>query len=116
MAPLSETGVFKGSPDDLRDGFIHLSFACQLLGTLTGYFSADKSVVLAVIKPRDKTAYCLESSRGGVLFPHYYGILALTDVAKTVDLERYDGFSSQTLSLALQKLGIAQEGQSDEPL
>ena len=67
-----------GSPDDVRDGFIHLSAADQLAGTLARHFGGHGVLVLAAF-----TAAALgprlrwEPSRGGALFPHLYGRLDL---------------------------------------
>src|SRR5689334_18021255 len=74
-------GVFRGSPDDKRDGFIHFSTAEQTPGTYEKYFSGQPGLVLAAI---DATALGLglkwEPSRGGALFPHLYGDLPLSAV------------------------------------
>jgi uncharacterized protein (DUF952 family) len=73
--------VFRGSPDDLRDGFIHFSTAAQLPGTFEKYFAGEIGLVLIAV---DATALGAalkwEPSRGGAPFPHLYGELALTAV------------------------------------
>ena len=71
-----DRGVFAGSPDDVRDGYIHLSSQDQLLATAVKYFAGINDLVLAAVEPErlgDRLKW--ESSRGGVLFPHYYGEL-----------------------------------------
>jgi uncharacterized protein (DUF952 family) len=74
-------GVYRGSPDDARDGFIHFSSAAQTPGTFEKYFSGQRDLVLVAID-----AYALgaalkwEASRGGALFPHLYGDLPLSAV------------------------------------
>jgi uncharacterized protein (DUF952 family) len=74
-------GVFRGSPDDLRDGFIHFSSAEQVAGTYERYFSGQNGVVLAAVDADVLgTALKWEPSRGGALFPHLYGDLPLTAV------------------------------------
>ena len=71
-----EKGIFEGSLDDRRDGFIHLSSAPQLLGTLNKYFRGQSDLVLIAFE-RNTLAQNLrwEVSRNGELFPHYYGAL-----------------------------------------
>jgi len=71
-------GRFEGSAADARDGFIHLSSADQLEGTLAKHFAGQKDLVLLALDSE-----CLgerlqwEPSRGGALFPHLYGPLEL---------------------------------------
>lgn len=72
------SGRFSGSPDDVRDGPIHLSTEAQLDGTLDKHFSGNVELVLiafeeGALAPDLKW----EASRGGLLFPHYYGVLPL---------------------------------------
>jgi uncharacterized protein (DUF952 family) len=69
-------GSFDGSADDRRDGFIHLSSADQLEGTLAKHFAGQKDLVLlAVDAARLGERLCWESSRGGAFFPNLYGAL-----------------------------------------
>ena len=74
-------GVFCGSPDDRRDGFIHFSTAEQTPGTYEKYFSGVSGVMLAAIDAETLgPALKWEPSRGGALFPHLYGDLPLSSV------------------------------------
>jgi apolipoprotein N-acyltransferase len=80
---LQATGVFSGSPDDLRDGFIHLSTAAQLPGTLAKHFARPETLVLlrldsAALGPGLKW----EASRSAQRFPHLYRDLKLTEVVQ----------------------------------
>lgn len=88
---LAQDGQFAGSADDLRDGFIHLSGANQLAGTLTRHFSRpeDREVVLVAF-PAERLGAPLrwELSRGGQLFPHLYSELRVADVAWRQTLAR----------------------------
>ena len=69
-------GVFAGSPDDLRDGYIHLSAAAQVLGTLKKYFTGQSNLLLVAFACSELAPHLKwEASRGGDLFPHYYGPL-----------------------------------------
>jgi uncharacterized protein (DUF952 family) len=74
-------GVYLGSQDDARDGFIHFSTAAQAAVTAAKYFSArDDLVIVATDAAALGAALRWEPSRGGQMFPHLYGPLALTAV------------------------------------
>jgi uncharacterized protein (DUF952 family) len=80
-------GIFRGSADDLRDGFIHFSTAGQVEETAAKYFSGqDDLLLISVEDTRLGSALNWEPSRGGALFPHLYGELALNVVAKVEPL------------------------------
>jgi len=67
-------GGYEGSDDDRRDGFIHLSSAAQLTGTLARHFATKKNLVLIAFRSADLAAGLKwEVSSGGDLFPHHYG-------------------------------------------
>ena len=75
-------GVFRGSADDLRDGFIHFSGGPQLLGTAEKYFAAERNLVLVAVDDEAMgEAMRWEVSRGGQKFPHLYGELPLDRAA-----------------------------------
>jgi uncharacterized protein (DUF952 family) len=70
---LQQDGHFAGSPDDLRDGFIHLSTDEQLQGTLAKHFASEEGLIIATVQlAADDPALRWEPSRGGQLFPHLY--------------------------------------------
>jgi len=74
-------GRFEGSPVDLADGFIHLSAAEQVAGTLERHFAGQRDLVLAEVDLAmlgDSVRW--EESRGGALFPHVYGVLPMAAV------------------------------------
>jgi uncharacterized protein (DUF952 family) len=74
-------GAFTGSPDDLRDGYIHLSAAHQLVATAEKYYAGIPDLVLVAVAPSVLgTALKWEPSRGGDLFPHLYGDLPTESV------------------------------------
>jgi uncharacterized protein (DUF952 family) len=80
-AAFEAAGTFAGSPDDRRDGFIHLSTAAQLAGTIDRHFAGETEVVILAFEPADLgDSLKWEPSRGGELFPHHYGPLDLTAV------------------------------------
>lgn len=86
-------GVFRGSADDRRDGFIHFSTASQVAGTAQKHFSGQAGLFLiAVDAGALGDALRWEPSRGGELFPHLYGELDLGAVTNILDLRaRSDG-------------------------
>ncbi|WP_454002162.1 DUF952 domain-containing protein [Afipia felis] len=69
-------GVYRGSPDDARDGFIHFSTAAQLPGTLAKHYAGQSGLFLIAVNADALGAELKwEPSRGGDLFPHLYGAL-----------------------------------------
>jgi uncharacterized protein (DUF952 family) len=77
-------GRFDGSPVDRADGFIHLSTADQVEGTLARHFAGQDGLVLAEVDlgALGETVRW-EESRGGALFPHVYGAVPLSAVSGT---------------------------------
>lgn len=83
----SAAGRFAGSPDDLRDGFVHLSTREQVEGTLDRHFRGEAGLVLLTLdRTRLLPALRMEPSRGGDLFPHLYRPLQVEDVIAFQDL------------------------------
>jgi uncharacterized protein (DUF952 family) len=80
-------GFFRGSELDLRDGFIHFSTAAQAAETAAKHF-ANQSVLVLVRVDAARLGEKLkwEPSRGGALFPHLYGELALAAVTSVEQL------------------------------
>ena len=80
-----ERGAIAGSPDDLRDGFIHLSTRAQLAGTLDRHFAGETGlIVLEIAADRVDAGLKWEPSRDGALFPHFYGVLPLHAVIRAI--------------------------------
>ncbi|MGE4482637.1 DUF952 domain-containing protein [Acidocella sp.] len=75
-------GQFSGAPVDLTDGYIHLSTASQLDETLARHFTGQENLVIAAV-PLAALGPALrwEKSRGGQLFPHFYGRLEMRHVS-----------------------------------
>ena len=70
---------FGGAPVDQADGYIHLSAADQLAGTLEKHFAGQTGLFIAAIDlAMLGDAVRWEASRGGALFPHIYGPLPLS--------------------------------------
>ena len=81
------TGVFEGSPVDLRDGYIHLSTASQVRETAARHFAGERKLLLIAVDPAELgDSLRWEPSRGGALFPHLYGALPLWAVRSVVAL------------------------------
>lgn len=75
-ATAQAAGVFKGSPVDLADGYIHFSTAAQAQETARRHFAGQADLVvleLEAVELGDSLVW--EPSRGGDLFPHLYGPL-----------------------------------------
>ena len=82
---------------DRNDGFIHLSTAQQLAGTLAFYFKDFDSLILLQINTKDfKDEIIFEKAapaedRSGK-FPHLYGILKVEKIINKWEIKR-DAFS-----------------------
>jgi uncharacterized protein (DUF952 family) len=85
-AQFQADGQFLGAPVDLADGYIHMSTADQVDETLSKHFAGQVGLVIAEINLTALgDAVKWETSRGGALFPHLYGVLGMDAV-----LERRD--------------------------
>ena len=100
MAALEQDGRFDGAPVDVADGYIHLSTAAQLTGTLAKHFAGQSDLhVAAVDLGSFGESLRWEAARGGELFPHLYGPLLLETVVAYGPLER-DGDGAVRLPVA----------------
>jgi len=86
-------GVFRGTADDRRDGFIHFSTAAQLAETARKHYAGQAGLLLiAVDSDSLGPALAWEASRGrSSQFPHLYGELPLIAVERVVPLPLGDG-------------------------
>lgn len=79
-----QTGTYRGSAADIRDGFIHFSTAAQLTGTMDKHFAGHRDLLLVAVDASGLgPTLKWEPSRGGELFPHLYSALPLTAVRWT---------------------------------
>ncbi len=80
-AAFEASGLFAGSPDDLRDGYIHISAPAEVAATAAKYFAGEAGLV-ALTLDADRLGEALrwEPARGGVLFPHLYRPLRIEEV------------------------------------
>ena len=86
-------GVYKGSADDARDGFIHFSTASQVAETARKHYFGQTGLFLIAVDA-DALGENLrwERSRNDELFPHLYGELDLGAVISVMNLNtRADG-------------------------
>jgi uncharacterized protein (DUF952 family) len=80
-------GEFAGAPVDLADGYIHFSAADQVAETAVKHFAGQCDLVLVAVAAEELgPALKWEPSRGGALFPHFYGKLPLRAVRWTKPL------------------------------
>jgi uncharacterized protein (DUF952 family) len=86
-------GIYRGSRDDARDGFIHFSTAAQVDGTARKhYFGQTGLFLIEVDADALGPALRWERSRNDELFPHLYGELDLGAVTGVLDMRaRSDG-------------------------
>src|SRR5437660_6237869 len=86
--------VYRGSADDIRDGFIHFSTASQVAETARKHFFGQTGLFLIEVDA-DALGDALrwEPSRNGELFPHLYGELDLGAVIGVHSMRaRSDGY------------------------
>jgi uncharacterized protein (DUF952 family) len=72
---------------DRRDGFIHFSTGAQVAETASKHFAGQSDLLLVSVNATqlgDRLKW--EPSRGGTLFPHLYGELEVTAVARVEPL------------------------------
>lgn len=83
-------GVYSGSADDRRDGFIHFSDRTQIVKSTQTHHAGEKDLVLLVVATarldEEDGALRWEVSRHGQLFPHLYGALPTNAVTEIHDL------------------------------
>ena len=87
-------GVYRGSPVDARDGFIHFSTAAQVNETARKHFFGQTGLFLIEVDA-DALGETLrwERSRNDELFPHLYGELNLGAVRRVLNMHaRADGY------------------------
>jgi uncharacterized protein (DUF952 family) len=87
-------GVYRGSADDARDGFIHFSTSSQVAETAKKHFFGQTGLFLIEIDA-DALGEALrwERSRNDELFPHLYGELDLGAVTNVLSMRaRSDGY------------------------
>jgi len=83
-------GAYVGSPDDTRDGFLHLSTAEQVRESARKHRAGERDLWLVAVDPAALgAALRWEPASGGRrpgLFPHLYGVLPVSAVVSAVSL------------------------------
>ncbi len=86
-AKAEAAGTFTGAAIDLEGGYIHFSTAVQARETAKLHFAGQRNLVLVSVETAGLgDALKWEPSRGGQLFPHLYGALSMSAVARVDDL------------------------------
>ena len=79
--------TYRGSADDLRDGFIHFSTASQVAESAAKHRAGQTDLVLVTVDPAALgDALRWEPGRRGEAFPHLYGPLPATAVVSAEPL------------------------------
>lgn len=78
---------YRGTADDLRDGFIHFSTAEQVAESARRHRASEMGLVLIAVESAQLGERLKwEKSRAGALFPHLYGALDPAEVARVAPL------------------------------
>ncbi len=83
-------GIYRGMPEDRRDGFLHFSTAEQIVESAATHKAGRADLVLLAVDAASLgETLRWETSRGGSLFPHLYGDLGAETVlwAKPLPLD-----------------------------
>src|ERR1700719_4733433 len=76
------SGIYHGTDDDQRDGFIHFSTAEQIAESARRHRTGQAGLVLIAVESTPLGARLTwEESRGGALFPHLFGPLDPAEAA-----------------------------------
>jgi uncharacterized protein (DUF952 family) len=65
-------GIYHGSPDDHRDGFMHFSTAEQVAESARLHRAGQTDLLLIVVAEAAVGPWKWELARNGTLFPHLY--------------------------------------------
>lgn len=87
-----DAGRTAGSPDDVRDGFVHFSTGAQVEETASKHFAGEVGLMIVCVDVGSlEDSLKWEPSRGGALFPHLYRDLRIEDVIFARELPLADG-------------------------
>ena len=90
-ADLQELKETQGAPIDVADGYIHFSTAETVAETAAKYFAGVEGLVLCGLEATDLAPLKWEPAREGVLFPHLYRNIRLSDIKWSKPLPLVDG-------------------------
>jgi uncharacterized protein (DUF952 family) len=89
-AAAERLGTYRGSADDMRDGFLHFSTGEQLRASAAKHRAGVTDLLLVSVDPDALgAALVFEPAKGGSrpgLFPHLYGPLPVASVASVTPL------------------------------
>ena len=89
-------GEFTGAAIDIKDGYIHLSSADQVVETVQKHFAGQDNLLLLSVSTGDLgDDLKWEKSRNDQLFPHLYRSLKVADVTAEEPLETNEDGSHQ---------------------
>ena len=90
-AELQAKGETPGAPIDVADGYVHFSTAETVQATCEKYFHDADGLVLCAIDTNGLEPLKWEPAREGVLFPHLYRNIRMSDIEWTKPLPMIDG-------------------------
>ncbi|MFD2264007.1 DUF952 domain-containing protein [Lacibacterium aquatile] len=82
-------GVYRGSPEDRRDGFLHFSTSAAIKQSAAKHRAGEADLLLVEVNAEPLAADIKwegSASRGAILFPHLYGDLPLSAVTRIAPL------------------------------
>jgi uncharacterized protein (DUF952 family) len=79
-------GVYRGSPDDRRDGFMHFSTAEQVAESARRHRAGQTDLLLIAVTEDSVGPWRWETARSGALFPHLYAALPIGAAAAIHEL------------------------------
>ncbi|WP_106745748.1 DUF952 domain-containing protein [Yoonia maritima] len=90
-ADLQANGETQGAPIDVADGYVHFSTAETVAATAAKYFADVEGLVLLALEADALDPLKWEPAREGVLFPHLYRNMRMSDVLWDAPLPLIDG-------------------------
>lgn len=85
-AEAEKIGLYHGSADDRRDGFMHFSTAEQVVESARRHRAGEADILLVAVPEAAAGPWRWEPSRSGALFPHLYAALPLKAVVAVHEL------------------------------
>ena len=82
-----ENKIFKGTPLDLKDGYIHFSDINQIKQTLNKFYLNQPNLVLLKVDALKLQKLVWEQSSSGDMFPHLYSDFDVGCVVKEYPLD-----------------------------
>ena len=90
-ADLQNLGETPGAPIDVADGYVHFSTAETVAETAAKYFADVEGLILCALEAESLEPLKWEPAREGVLFPHLYRNIRLSDIKWSKPLSLVDG-------------------------